>query len=196
MGAHVPCTCALLIWGALLRGATHTSHPMPAHAISASPSRTGRAIVPLLLDATVFLGYQPSLGNGYSYWDESLLFRGSEALSRFFPVEVYRAFADPVPDRAYYPVYRSSIALDICLWGQGPFGHHLNSVLLHALATVVVYFLGLRGIMAPPRPAIATRESAAPCSMPYAGGYQSADRRHQARRVGVATETPVRGPGT
>jgi len=100
----------------------------------------------VLVVAVVFALYGRALSFGFSYLDDDALVLDQQAfLSQ--PSSVWRSFGRTyLPsagrDHAYYrPVMNASLALDARWSGVKPFGYHLTSVMLHALAAALLLVL-------------------------------------------------------
>ena len=87
----------------------------------------------------VLITYLNSIRNGFVY-DDSMLVVGNryeETKPLLYP------FIGALSGGAYRPLRDVSHAIDRIIWGKDPMGHHITSVLIHALAAVVVFQIGL-----------------------------------------------------
>lgn len=94
-------------------------------------------ILPLLL---AFAAHISALDNGFAYDDVPLF---DTTLRRFMFFGDVWHLGDLVPDKLVYyrPVFYISLMLTRLFSGYEPWGYHLTVVLLHALNSVLVYFL-------------------------------------------------------
>lgn len=93
----------------------------------------------LLLVFAIALVYANALGNGF-VWDDRNVVMNNPALRRVFPLSRFFVGEGLLRQR---PMLSLSFALDYRLWGLNPFGFHLANLLLHALACLGVFLLGL-----------------------------------------------------
>ena len=98
------------------------------------------AILALLLIAAVFAVYAPALG-GDRVWDDDAhitvgALQGLDGLRRIW--------FEPGATQQYYPVLHSAFWLEHRLWGEALPGYHAVTVLLHALAALLLVLLGQR----------------------------------------------------
>jgi protein O-mannosyl-transferase len=87
------------------------------------------AIIGLVI--VVFLIYANSLGNDFVFDDIYLIVENHQLKALHVPylLSTYRPFRD------------LSYALDLVIWGEGPFGFHLTNILFHAANVVLVFVL-------------------------------------------------------
>ena len=93
------------------------------------------AVIVLLVLTT----YLNSVRNGFVY-DDSVLVVGNryeESKPLLYP------FIGALSGGAYRPLRDVSHAIDRIIWKEDPMGHHITSVLIHALAALVVFQIGL-----------------------------------------------------
>jgi len=63
----------------------------------------------------------------------------------FFTSDLWRLIDNPTIGSYYYrPFFLLSLAVDYNLWGLNPFGYHITNLVLHALASFLVYQIGRR----------------------------------------------------
>ena len=107
-------------------------------------SRIVCIILPLLIFATSFLVYFPSLNNSF-VWDDQILIEKS--YKKFKNVNFERLFFPPerkAYKQIYYrPAIRSSLIADYSIWKKNSFGYHLTNNLFFSLTAVAFYFLAL-----------------------------------------------------
>jgi tetratricopeptide (TPR) repeat protein len=81
---------------------------------------------------TAFL---PGLRNGFVNWDDPI-YVAPQAASAWTAVTAIH------PSGNWHPLATLSHRLDLLLWGTAPLGHHLTSILLHAINAGLVVLLG------------------------------------------------------
>jgi len=85
------------------------------------------------LSIVVIACYANSVGNGFVFDDEFLI----PAYSRTWNFsELIKVLFE-----SYRPVRNASYVIDFLVWGPRPFGFHLMNVLIHAVNSVLVFFL-------------------------------------------------------
>ena len=90
-----------------------------------------------------FLVYLPALRNEFVYWDDNLyIFENPfiRSLDAAFFRRVFLGF----PASNWHPLTWISHALDYAAWGLNPLGHHLTSIILHAVNTGLVVVLAMQ----------------------------------------------------
>ncbi len=88
-----------------------------------------------------FLIFLKALQNGFVNWDDNLYVYGNVFI-RSLDARFFRwAFTDFRTSANWHPLTWLSHALDYRIWGIDPAGHHLTSVLLHAMNTFLVVIL-------------------------------------------------------
>lgn len=118
-----------------------------------SPSRS-RARPPrrhaLLVVAVAVAVYSNTLTFGF-VWDDhhsvldSVAIRSLSNVPAMFTTDVWSGGTRDVEPAPYYrPLLQTSLAIDRALWGETPFGYHLTNVLLHALASLLVWAVARR----------------------------------------------------
>lgn len=103
----------------------------------------GELLCALTIGALTFVLYFPTLSFEFVNWDDDVYVYEnvhlqtslSESISWFFSHTYYHS---------YIPLTMISYAIDCTALGEGPFGHHLTNVVLHAMNAVWVFFLCLR----------------------------------------------------
>lgn len=113
----------------------------PVSKINKSISGEGYGFYAFIAALFTFLLYLPTLGNDFVNWDDyQYVFENLHI--RTFGLEFFRwAFFDFSVAMYWHPLTWISHAIDYALWGVKPFGHHLTSILLHAVNTGLVVFL-------------------------------------------------------
>lgn len=102
-----------------------------------------RWALPALVFFAVLAAFSPTLDNGFVGWDDdvnllsNLSFRGLGWAQLRWMFTTRRL-------GLYQPLTWMSFGLDYKLWGLEPWGYHLTSILLHATAAVLLYFVCLR----------------------------------------------------
>jgi Tfp pilus assembly protein PilF len=103
-----------------------------------------RIYLPVLFIAVLtFLVYAPALDNNFVNWDdpdyvyENLYIR---SLDVQFLTWIFSTFHM----QNWHPLTWLSHGIDYALWGLNPMGHHLTSIVLHVLNTVIVILLARR----------------------------------------------------
>jgi len=84
--------------------------------------------------------YIPSLQNGFVNWDDGPYVLDNIRIRSFDASFFKWAFFD-FHSANWHPFTWISHALDYRLWGLNPFGHHLSSIILHGLNTLLVVLL-------------------------------------------------------
>jgi Flp pilus assembly protein TadD len=106
--------------------------------------RRNAALAGAAVGALALLAYANTLGHGFVWDDPISLERWLPALptagSAFFPPPNIPQF----PSDYYRPLQLLSYRLDRAIGGGAPWAFHLNVVLAHGLATVLVFVAGLR----------------------------------------------------
>ncbi len=99
--------------------------------------------IALCIAAVTFMVYLPALRNGFVNWDDDEYIYRNVFLHpvdlAFFKWAFLESYA-----ANWHPLTWTSHAIDYSLWNLDPVGHHLSSIVLHAMSTVLVFFLSLR----------------------------------------------------
>jgi len=99
--------------------------------------------------AAAFLVYLPSLGNGFLLtWDDPEFVVDNQVIRSLSMATVREAFFGEAL-HYFAPLTWLSYAVDVQLWGQGPFGIHLGSALLHAGCAALVFLVAQSLLGAP-----------------------------------------------
>jgi hypothetical protein len=106
--------------------------------------RNPKFLLALSASGITILLFLKALRNGFVNWDDNLYVYDNVFIrsldARFFKW----AFTDLHTSANWHPLTWLSHALDYHLWGADPAGHHLTSVLLHAVNTFLVVLLVVR----------------------------------------------------
>jgi len=100
---------------------------------SVQRSRRDTIIVAGTLAVVAIACYANSLGNGFVFDDLFLI----PAYSRSW---TFSQLINTLLD-SYRPVRNASYVIDFLVWGTHPFGFHLTNVLIHAVNSILVFFL-------------------------------------------------------
>jgi tetratricopeptide (TPR) repeat protein len=94
-----------------------------------------------LLVMMTLVVYLPALRCGFVWDDDAYVTQNSTLLTTEGLLKIW---ADPAATPQYYPLVHTSFWVEQHLWGLHPLGYHLNNMLLHALAAVLVWRVLLR----------------------------------------------------
>lgn len=104
----------------------------------------------LLVAAAAFATHAQTLAGGL-VWDDAhhvqqnTMVRSLANAPRMFVTDQWAGGSQDTTVTPYYrPLYKLSFALDFALWGERPFGYHLTNVLLHVLASALVFLLAFQ----------------------------------------------------
>ncbi|MFQ5442324.1 MAG: tetratricopeptide repeat protein [Thermodesulfobacteriota bacterium] len=84
--------------------------------------------------------YLPALNNGFVNWDDPLYVTENLHIRS---LDIKWLFTGVVAAN-WHPLTMLSHTVDFALWNMNPWGHHLTSVILHALNTALVYMVTFR----------------------------------------------------
>ena len=87
--------------------------------------------------------YLPALHNNFVEWDDSIYVSENPSI-RSLGVPFFKWAFSNFSAANWHPLTWISHALDYAVWGLNPLGHHLTSVILHALNTFLVVALMIR----------------------------------------------------
>lgn len=104
----------------------------PAHAVAVA-----------VLIVLTFAAFYPSLHNGFLDYDDDALYLNNPYFRGLGWPQLRWAFTTFLMGH-YQPLTWVSVGLDYVVWGMNPFGYHLTNLILHALNTVLFYFLAVR----------------------------------------------------
>lgn len=111
-----------------------------------------------LVAFAVFIVFMPALHNQFVNWDDDLYVYNNIHIHLFDTALFRWAFLDFYAAN-WHPLTWISHALDYALWGLNPFGHHLSSVVIHALNSFLVVLLGTKLLHLARRPHTLAEES-------------------------------------
>ena len=107
-----------------------------------SPLSTGRILgLSALLFAAVVAVFWPATGNGFVKLDDNQYVTGNPAVQQGLTWRSVAWAFTSTKAANWHPLTWLSHIVDCQLYGLDPWGHHLTSVLLHALNTVLVFLL-------------------------------------------------------
>ena len=110
--------------------------------------RMARHFATFIIAALSFAIYVPALSNGFVGWDDPVYVTENENLA-LGGMELLRWAFTTTTNAQWHPISSLSHAIDFKLFGlENPFGHHLTSVILHAINSALVFLLTLRLIAA------------------------------------------------
>lgn len=95
-----------------------------------------------LLAAVQLAVYVPSLQNAFVKYDDDIYVFENKNIQVLNAETVSWMFARPYY-RSYTPLALVSHAIDWKIWGNNPWGHHLTSLLLHAVNGILMFVLGV-----------------------------------------------------
>lgn len=90
----------------------------------------------LLLIAATFVAYLPVLHAGF-IWDDDAHISSNQALYSWTGLR--QIWTTPGATMQYYPLSFTVFWVDYHLWGLQPMGYHLQNVLLHSLAAILLW---------------------------------------------------------
>ncbi len=96
-----------------------------------------------LVALLAFLIFLPALHNGFVNWDDDDYIYDNPFIRSINPSFFKWAFFDFAVSN-WHPLTWISHAVDYALWGLNPLGHHLTSILFHALNTFFVALISIR----------------------------------------------------
>lgn len=100
---------------------------------------------------TTFLIYLPTLQNEFVEWDDpSYIIKNPNIRSLNFTFFKWAFFGFHVSN--WHPLAWVSHAIDYWAWGLNPLGHHLSSIVIHAINTFVVVLLVFKLLDLLPKP--------------------------------------------
>ena len=102
-----------------------------------------RRLLAAAIAVLTFVVYLPALRNGFVSWDDGVYVYNNPHIRALDTELLHWAFVGFHAGN-WHPLTWLSHALDYALWGLNPAGHHLTSIVLHALNTGLVALLSLR----------------------------------------------------
>lgn len=103
-------------------------------------SRQKYYLTALLIAIITALVFIPLLKNSFILWDDDEYIIENLHIRHLDWLLVKWAFTGFVQGN-WHPLTNLSHALDFALWGQNPFGHHLSSLIIHSVNTLLVVLL-------------------------------------------------------
>ncbi|MFQ5442322.1 MAG: tetratricopeptide repeat protein [Thermodesulfobacteriota bacterium] len=98
------------------------------------------ALFALSVALITLIVYLPALNNGFVNWDDPLYVTENLHIRS---LDIKWLFTGVVAAN-WHPLTMLSHTVDFALWNMNPWGHHLTSVILHALNTALVYMVTFR----------------------------------------------------
>ncbi len=106
---------------------------------SGMPSLSGRPwTIPLILFTAILAAYVPALMGGF-VWDDDSYLTANPTLDAADGLR--RIWADPSASPQYYPLVFTTFWVERRIFGEHPFGYHLDNVLLHSANAVLLGLL-------------------------------------------------------
>ena len=107
-------------------------------------SRAGRyLIVAALVAAFTFLVYLPTLQNDFVNYDDDYYIYNNLHI-RLIDITFFKWAFGGIYAKNWHPLTWLSHAVDYSVWGPNPLGHHLTSIVIHALNTLLVVLLAIQ----------------------------------------------------
>ncbi len=108
--------------------------------------------VAIALAAAVLSIYGRAAGNGFINLDDDTYITGNPSVLRGLSFAGVRWAFTTLREANWHPLTWISHMLDVSIWGTWPGGHHLTSVLIHALNAVLLFaaFRAMTGELWPP----------------------------------------------
>ena len=100
-------------------------------------------IIVFLITLLTVLVYLPALDNDFVNWDDPYYINENLHI-RSLDVQFLKWMFSTFHMQNWHPLTWLSHAIDYALWGLNPMGHHLTSIIFHALNTVLVVILIMR----------------------------------------------------
>jgi tetratricopeptide (TPR) repeat protein len=125
----------------MFRRPAEAARPPTGESTSVKRTRFPVWMLAAVLGLLTFALYTPVLRHGFvAYDDDQYVTANLEVQHGLTPENIRWAFTSEV-DANWHPLTMLSHMLDCQLYGLRPWGHHLTSLLLHALNTVLVFLL-------------------------------------------------------
>ena len=106
----------------------------------------GRAL-PGMIFVAVFVAFLPALPGQFLNWDDDINFVGNQGFRGLGWAQLQWMWTTPLMGH-YIPLTWMSLGLNYALGGMNPWGYHLGNVLIHAMNTVLFYFVARRLLVA------------------------------------------------
>jgi len=99
----------------------------------------------LAVSLTILAVYIPALGNEFVNWDDTdLVLKNTNIRSISLPFLRWAFALQNTYSANWHPLTWISHAFDYAVWGLNPLGHHLTSIILHAVNAFLVVLLVVR----------------------------------------------------
>ena len=136
--------------------------------IQTSVSFKGRLVllagaVALLIFILTIRTFLPTLKNGF-VWDDIQYITENQRI-RSLDFNTLAAMGTTFQQSNWHPLTWISHAVDYALWGLDPSGHHLGSIVLHGLNTLLIFFLTVKLVSAVAERKDITGPSVTPCPL-------------------------------
>lgn len=95
---------------------------------------------------SAFLPYLSTLGAGFVNWDDNFHVTENDHVLKGLTTENVKWAFSTTRSGFYYPVTWLSHMLDVTVYGLRPWGHHLTSVVIHVLNTLLLFLFLKRSI--------------------------------------------------
>jgi hypothetical protein len=108
----------------------------------AGPARARRLtpiFIAMALAVITFIVYSGALSAEFSILDDDQYVRANEHVSQGLSLSNIAWAFTHQHAAMYHPLTTISHMLDVQMWGMNPLGHHLTSVLLHAISSVLLF---------------------------------------------------------
>jgi tetratricopeptide (TPR) repeat protein len=127
-----------------------TSRPKPARGTTSRggergiPSRGGEPArhviwwIPLVIALATAWAFAPSLQNQFTDWDDPA-YVTDQPLVRDLSLSGVQAIFTQVVEGNYHPLTIASLAVDFRFWKLDPRGYHITNIVLHVIATLLVF---------------------------------------------------------
>ena len=93
----------------------------------------------LLIAVITAAAFSPSLGNGFTSWDDNSLLTGNPQIASLSAGNIREIFLS-FHHGLYHPLVNLSYALEYHFFGLNPVVYHLTNLALHLINTVLAYF--------------------------------------------------------
>ena len=107
---------------------------------TAFPSTRVSVLYAAVVVLITLLTYVPAINNGFVWWDDDFYVFNNGDIREVNAAFLAWAFGG-IHVGNWHPLTWLSHAVDYAIWGLDPAGHHLTSVLLHCLNTLLVFLL-------------------------------------------------------
>lgn len=123
------------------RNAGDRSAPDPRGAVTSTPARRRDLLITAALVAAVFATYWQVRTFEFISYDDGVYVTGNETVQKGLTVEGFIWAFTTGHGANWHPLTWLSHLLDVSLFGLDPAGHHMTSVVFHAINTVLLFFL-------------------------------------------------------